>query len=159
MNRQTQIKKQRKKSTGSRFEVSPLKSPPLPRRLNPIHNLDGTLVFPSENSNTPYKLRKRDVSCAQENNNAKNLKKNSPIAENTVGNSLVNFDELANELSSTLVCKECYSSNYLLENKTVAGIVTNHTLTCKKCNYIKPLCKEKKSKFYKKKTNGKTFRT
>ena len=131
MNRQTQIKKQRKKSTGSRFKVSPLKSPPLPRRLNPIHNLDGTLVFPSENSNTPYKLRKRDVSCAQENKNTKNLKKDSPISENTVGNSLVNIDELAKELSHILICKECHESNYVLESKTVAGIVNNHTLTCK----------------------------
>ena len=62
MNSKQQEKKQRKKSTGNRFEVTPLKSPPNPRRLKQFQNSDGLLLFPITNSNIPYKLRKNKVS-------------------------------------------------------------------------------------------------
>ena len=68
MNGKRYDKQQTKKSTGRRFEVTPVKSPPHTRRLQPIHNLDGSLLFPKDVSKIPYKLRKDNVSGTKENN-------------------------------------------------------------------------------------------
>ena len=107
MDTKQENKKTAKRSTGSRFEVTPIKSPPVPRRLRHFHNSDGSLLFPKQNSKPPYKLRKGKVSIIDK--------------KHTVN---VNMDRITENTSRHLQCKLCRKSNYNLTAKVISGLVS-----------------------------------
>ena len=134
MDTKQENKKQAKRSTGSRFEVTPIKSPPVPRRLRQFRNSDGSLLFPAQNNKPPYKLRKSEVS----NNDKKQT---------------INLDmELITEKTLRyLQCKVCRKSNYNLKTEVVSGVANDLYFECRNCETRKIIKEAEKSIFYKKK--------
>ena len=124
MNSKQLEKKQNKKSMGKRFEVTPIKSPPLPRRLKQLNNLDGSLLFPSESSNIPYKLRKSKVSADD---------KQLEEKKSTSQNALLDTNVITEHLCKHLECKICTRSEFTLKTKTICGVANDVYFQCDKC--------------------------
>ena len=133
-----------KRSTGKQFEVSPLKSPPLPRRIQPIHNLDGTLQYLINYCNTPYKLRKESVSSTSTQNKSPQEDKTLPLS----ANALCNTTELSRSLNDITECKKCRKSEFEINTKRIAGMAFETYFECKACKISIPISKSKESKYF-----------